>query len=203
MYFTWYRMPEEEYTVYHRFKPYFLLGQLDQSKEVLIPRQKTVNGVLQDGFDVINPIYCYEGGHTHLNRVVEKDSDPVTVERAAVIINRGWIPHTYRDKRSRPTETNSRELVRFTGVWRRGKNIHEYKIPNNPDSNEWNNLCLEDIGIWWELPNWDEQKYYYFECVDLGYTQPCSTDFKSPVKPSTPDDVIQDHYGWKFSESTH
>lgn len=46
MYFTWYRMPEEEYTVYHRFKPYFLLGQLDQSKEVLIPRQKCINGVM-------------------------------------------------------------------------------------------------------------------------------------------------------------
>ena len=26
LYFTWWRMPEEEWTVYHRFKPYFLLG---------------------------------------------------------------------------------------------------------------------------------------------------------------------------------
>jgi hypothetical protein len=44
MYFTWWRMPEEEWVVYHRFKPYFLLGQLDYSKEVLIPREKTING---------------------------------------------------------------------------------------------------------------------------------------------------------------
>ena len=39
MYFTWWRMPEEEYNVYHRFKPYFLLGQIDYTKEVLIPRK--------------------------------------------------------------------------------------------------------------------------------------------------------------------
>ena len=58
LYFTWWRMPEEEYNVYHRFKPYYILGQLDFSKEVLIPNKK--NGV--DGFDVINPLYCYEGG---------------------------------------------------------------------------------------------------------------------------------------------
>jgi len=58
MYFTWWRMPIEEYNVYHRMKPYFILGQLDVSKEVLIPRKK--DGV--DGFDVINPLYCYEGG---------------------------------------------------------------------------------------------------------------------------------------------
>jgi hypothetical protein len=44
MYFTWWRMPEEEWTIYHRFKPYFLLGQLDMSKEVLIPREKVING---------------------------------------------------------------------------------------------------------------------------------------------------------------
>ena len=51
-------MPEEEYNVYHRFKPYYILGQLDYSKEVLIP--KTRNG--QPGFNVVNPLYCYEGG---------------------------------------------------------------------------------------------------------------------------------------------
>lgn len=104
MYFTWYRMPEEEYTVYHRFKPYFLLGQLDMSKEVLIPKQKMVNGSMVDGFMVINPLYCYEGGRTHLDKIAKKDKDPVTVERAAVILNRGWIPAEYRDKRSRAGE---------------------------------------------------------------------------------------------------
>jgi hypothetical protein len=56
-------------------------------------------------------------------------------------------------------------LVKLTGVWRKGKNVHDYKVPNNPDANEWNNLCLEDIGIFWDLPNYDEAKYYYFQAV--------------------------------------
>jgi len=42
------------------------------------------------------------------------------------------------------------------GVFRAGKDIHDYKVPNNPNNNEWNNLALEDIGIFWDLPNWDE-----------------------------------------------
>ncbi len=35
-----------------------MLGQMDYSKEVLIPRKR--NG--EDGFDVLNPLYCYDGG---------------------------------------------------------------------------------------------------------------------------------------------
>lgn len=26
LYFTWWRMPDEEFNVYHRFKPYFIIG---------------------------------------------------------------------------------------------------------------------------------------------------------------------------------
>jgi len=44
MYFTWWRMPEKEWIVYHMFKPYYVLGQLDLTKEVLIPREKWING---------------------------------------------------------------------------------------------------------------------------------------------------------------
>ena len=32
--------PKEEYNVYHRFMPYFILGQLDHTKEVLIPKKR-------------------------------------------------------------------------------------------------------------------------------------------------------------------
>lgn len=162
MYFTWWRMPEEEYTVYHRFKPYFLLGQLDYSKEVLIPRVKTINGQQHQGFDVVNPVYCYEGGRISMKDALNKSGDPIKVDRSAIIVNRGWIPAAYRDKRSRPQEQNSRQLVRLTGTWRKGKNLHDYKVPNNPDANEWHNMALEDIGIYWDLPNFDEAKFYYF-----------------------------------------
>lgn len=167
MYFSWWRMPEEEWTVYHRFRPYFIVGQMDYSKEVLIPRDKTINGQTVTGFDVINPFYCYEGGKISMQRGLTMSGDPISIERAALIVNRGWIPAAYREKTSRPKEVNSRELVKLSGCFMPGKNVHDYTVPNNPDANEWNNLCLEDIGMYWDLPNFDEAKYYYFHAVNL------------------------------------
>ena len=61
------------------------------SKEVLIPKDRVVNGVTLKGFDVINPLYCYEGGKLSFKNAFSK-KDPVKVERAAIIVNRGWIP---------------------------------------------------------------------------------------------------------------
>lgn len=201
MYFTWWKMPDEEFTVYHRFKPYFLLGQLDVSKEVLIPRVKEIDGVTYEGFDVINPLYCYEGGKLSFKNQFNNE-DPVKIERAAIILNRGWIPAQYRDKRSRPHERNSRELVRITGVWRKGKNIHDYKIPNNPDNNEWHNLCLEDIGLFWDLPNFDEAKFYYFQAVEIG-ARTSPEQRCPPLIQDSMDDVIVNHYGWRWDEKRH
>lgn len=195
LYFSWWRMPREEYNVYHRFKPYFILGQLDHTKEILLPK-KNAQGV--DGFDVINPLYCYEGGKTSFRELIN-GGDPVQIERAALIVNRGWIPAHLRDKRSRPDEVNSRRLVRLTGVFRAGKDIHDYKVPNNPDNNEWHNMALEDIGRFWDLPNWDEAKYYYFHCVDLPNAEVVSPS----VKAVSCDALVDDHYGWRWSEGTH
>lgn len=199
LYFTWWRMPEEEFTVYHRFKPYFIIGQVDYTKEVLIPRVKTVGGVKMHGYDVINPVYCYEGGKFSFKNLFNKE-DPVQIERAALIVNRGWIPAEYKDKRSRPNEINSRKLVKFRGVFRKGKDIHDYKVPNNPDNNEWHNLALEDIALFWGLPNFDEVKHYYFQVVDLDNGE-ASTETHNqlfPV-PMSQDEVIEDHYEWKIN----
>ena len=195
LYFTWWRMPEQEYNVYHRFKPYYIVGQLDVSKEILIPKQK--NGV--EGYSVINPLYCYEGGRTSMKALVNKEEDPVTIERAAIVVNRGWIPASLKDKRMRPNDVNSRKLIKLSGVFRAGKDIHDYKVPNNPDNNEWHNLALEDIGIFWELPNFDEQKYYYFEQVDFDQK---GADGNG-IRATKPDELVDDHYGWRWSEKTH
>ena len=35
-------------------------------------------------------------------------NDPVKIERAAIIVNRGWIPAHLKNKTTRPTEVNSR-----------------------------------------------------------------------------------------------
>ena len=201
MYFTWWRMPEEEWTVIHRFRPYFIIGQLDYSKEVLIPHNKTVNGEEIAGFDVINPFYCYEGGKISMKSGLDL-GDPISVDRAALIVKRGWIPAQYREKVSRPKEVNSRELVKLTGCFMPGKNVHDYKIPNNPDANDWNNLCLEDIGIYWDLPNFDETKYYYFDVVDLDGSNMKNRE-TTPCKADTIDEVVNNFYGWRWTEKTH
>ena len=199
LYFTWWRMPDEEFNVYHRFKPYFMIGQIDYSKEILLPATRVVDGVPMKGYNVINPLYCYEGGKLSFQDAFAK-KDPISVERAAIIINRGWIPEELKDKRSRPNELNSRKLVKFRGVWRKGKNIHDYKIPNNPENNDWHNMALEDIGIYWDLPNFDECKHYYFQVTDLPQGKG-STDENKGIFPmaASPDSVIDEHYNWKVS----
>ena len=102
LYFTWWRMPDEEFNVYHRFKPYYIIGQLDTSKEVLIPQKRyDSHGNAHEGFNVVNPFYCYEGGRVSFQKAFAEE-DPISVERAANIINRGWIPAELKDKRSRP-----------------------------------------------------------------------------------------------------
>ena len=78
--------------------------------------------------------------------------------------------------------------------------MHDYKVPNDPDANEWNNLCLEDIGIFWDLPNFDECKHYYFQACNLnGSTN--TLKFATPCEAYSPDEVIESHYQWRFNEN--
>ncbi len=94
-------------------------------------------------------------------------------------------------------------LKRFYGVWRKGKNLHDYKTPNNPDNNEWHNLALEDIGIYWDLPNFDECKHYYFHLTEFNLDDETAEGFnaKFPLV-SSKDEIIDDHYKWWTTETT-
>lgn len=65
MFKTWYRMPWQDYQMYHRFKPYFVQGHIDYEKEILIPRTRWVNGRPVLGCDVYNPFYCFDDGRMH------------------------------------------------------------------------------------------------------------------------------------------
>lgn len=76
---------------------------------------------------------------------------------------------------------NTKELVQINGCFRRGKDVHSYSVPNDPDANEWNNLALEDIGIFWELPNFDEQKFFYFHAVNFSIHSDSLKKMESPV----------------------
>ena len=117
-------------------------------------------------------------------------------------MKRGWVPAAYKEKSSRPAELNSRELVKLTGCFMPGKNVHDYTVPNDPDANEWNNLCLEDIGIYWDLPNFDEAKYYYFHALDLD-GQNGATREMTPVRADSADEIVNEYYGWRWTEKTH
>ena len=98
---------------------------------------------------------------------------------------------------------NKKELVQINGCFRKGKNVHDYSVPNEPDSNEWNNLALEDIGIFWELPNFDEQKFFYFHAVDFTQHSDSLSKLESPAIQDTVDEVIDNHYGWRLNEFTN
>lgn len=190
-YYHWWRMPLAEYNAYYRFRGFYMTGQLDTSKEVLIPRTK--DG--QKGYDVLSPLYCYDGGRWSLKRQT-KGEDPVTIEKSAVIVNRGWIPAHLKDRASRPRDVHSNKLVKIVGTWRKGKNLHDYKYPNNPENNEWHNIQLEDIGIYWNLPNFDEMKHYYFQATEVGGYRNGNERYTDAPQPYTIDETIYDHYGW-------
>jgi cytochrome oxidase assembly protein ShyY1 len=64
----------------------------------LIPA-KNGNGI--NGYNVLNPLYCYEGGKVSMKDLIN-GGDPVKVERSAIVVNRGWIPAIYKDKTTRP-----------------------------------------------------------------------------------------------------
>lgn len=191
-YYHWWRMPKEEFDVYYRFRSFYVTGQLDTTKEVLIPRKK--DGA--NGYDVLSPLYCYDGGKWSLKNQIE-GKDPTVIEKAAVIINRGWIPADKKDRTTRPRDVHTNKLVKIPGVWRRGKDIHSYSAPNNPDSNEWHNIQLEDIGIYWDLPNYDEMKHYYFQSTAVGgFYSNTENPYTDAPQPYTPEETVYDHYGW-------
>ena len=75
------------------------------------------------------------------------------------MINRGWIPYELKDRKSRISqEGTTKHLTKVYGVFRPGKDIHDYKIPNDPDNGEWHNLALEDIAMYFKMINKNECK---------------------------------------------
>jgi len=184
-------MPKEEYDAFYRFRGFYVTGQLDTTKEVLIPRKR--EGLA--GYDVLSPLYCYDGGKWSIKRKLQ-GKDPTVIEKSAVIINRGWIPASKKDRLTRPRDVHTNKLVKVTGTWRKGKNLHDYKSPNSPESNEWNNIALEDIGIYWDLPNFDEMKHYYFQSTELGGYNNNNDKYTDAPKPWTTSETVYDHYGW-------
>lgn len=202
---TWFRMTEEEYFFYHLFRPCYVVGQLDCTKEVLIPRTKRVDGKYQRGFDVFNPLYCYDVGQWNLELMKTKDMRKIlTLDRAAIVIHRGWIPYELKDKRKRLWEKTTNQLVKYQGFMTRSPNVHDYTTPNDHTNNEWHHASVEDMAQYWALPNMNELKRFYFQVADLdssvGHTfNNGDVVYKWP-RPSTTDEIIEEYYKWKNNE---
>lgn len=121
-------------------------------------------------------------------------------DRAAIVLNRGWIPYSLKDKKSRPWEQNTRQLVKVKGTFLEAKDIHDYSIPNNPNNNEWHNIAPEDLARYWELSNFNQLKQFYFQAIDLhheggsviGNTK---KNYKWPLFP-TSEEIVRDYYNW-------
>jgi len=127
----------------------------------------------------------------------------VANERSAIIINRGWIPHHLKD-RSKRQEANTRMLTKVRGCWKRSKNIHDYKYPNNPNTNEWHNACVGDMATFWQLPNFNEFKFFYFQAVDLdgsGSRDPVTGIEKEFPVAQTRDKFIEEDFNWWVTEN--
>lgn len=92
----------------------------------------------------------------------------VIPEPGGLILHRGWIPWNMRDKLQRPWEVHKGRIITVFGTFRPGKDIHDYKIPNNPYNNEWHNIALEDFVTFWEMANRFDNKYYYFQALQIG-----------------------------------
>lgn len=101
---TWMRMPWQEYKAYHQFNPYYIIGQLDKSKEILIPTKKVIDGKTVNGYSIMNPIYTYENGRLLYGDWSNKKKNITHVDRAAVIVNRGWIPKELKNPLTRPED---------------------------------------------------------------------------------------------------
>jgi cytochrome oxidase assembly protein ShyY1 len=82
--------------------------------------EKIKNGEL--GVEIITPFY------THIN---EKG------EECAVLVNRGWVPHDFKDMKMHHTGITSGEI---TGLLYRGDARTKYSKPNSPLTHQYHSV---------------------------------------------------------------
>ena len=56
--------------------------------------------------------------------------------------------------------------------------------------------------MYWDLPNFDEAKFYYFHATDIG-DRGSNAGSPFPLVVDSMDDVISGHYGWRWDEKRH
>ncbi len=60
--------------------------------------------------------------------------------------------------------------------------LHAFNIPNDPSLDYWNNLSLDDLSEYWDLPNKFETNLCYVQEVDLRETGLAEYEDVFPVR---------------------
>ena len=93
-------------------KPVSIRGIFDHSKEIQVDK---LNFRGEKGVDVIVPFYTHLGADG---------------KEQAILVNRGWVPHDYKDIKHHYMGTTSGTI---TGVLYRGDPQTKYSLPNSPN----------------------------------------------------------------------
>lgn len=79
------------------FRKVLIEGYFDEEKSIYIgPRSRSISGVTENGYYLITPL-------------IPRTSDPNSVQ-LPILVNRGWVPRGWRDKRVIDSHDNSSNL---------------------------------------------------------------------------------------------
>lgn len=116
----------------------------------------------------------YEGFQYFLPLIHSEDDK--LENQVGIIINKGWLPHEYKNIHDRMRVENSFTTQEHTGVLHRGENLSKknfWKKGNVFDEQRWiwNNFYLNDMSKAVKLSNMDALKQGVIELLDLKETK--------------------------------
>jgi hypothetical protein len=68
---------------------------------------------------------------------------------------------------------------------------HDFTQPNDPTFHQWTNFSLEDFALYWDLPNFRDASYCYFQEVDFSDLDPGKSDI-FPIRFSVKETIVED-----------
>lgn len=174
-----------------QFMPIEATGYFDHMREIHIPKVK--DGV--EGYEIFTPFFYFDVKDSNIYNlaVVDNPKEQVFTEslncNISIIVNRGWIPKTLKDRRLRPYDNSIEEVKIFGKLKFTGTNFHNYIIPNTHHMNLFTNAAPIDIYKYWSLYDPLSPKEVYLELIDANDEN--SKDV-FPIKKTTSESVIDE-----------
>lgn len=96
-----------------------------------------------------------------------------------------------KDRRLRPKDVNTGKNETLLGTIKLSTTRrHDFLHPNDPTVDLWTNHSLEDMALYWDLPNVNDAKFCYFQEVDFGNLDFGKSDIY-PIRPSVPEVIVE------------